>query len=57
MSSANVKSKNFEINKLPSTIRAFSAAEKWTVRSTGVGGLISRQNGKPVTLETLESFS
>ena len=25
------------LNKLPST-RAFSAAEKWTVRSTGVGG-------------------
>ena len=32
------------LNKLPST-RAFSAAEKWTVRSTGVGGFISPQNG------------
>ena len=29
------------LNKLPST-RAFSAAEKWTVRSTGGGGFISQ---------------
>ena len=27
------------LNKLPST-RAFSAAEKWTVRSTGVGAVL-----------------
>ena len=32
------------LNKLPSA-RAFSAAEKWTVRSTEVGGFISSQNG------------
>ena len=43
------------LNKLPST-RAFSAAEKWTVRSTGVGGLISPQNGKPATLKPIKSF-
>ena len=34
-----------------------NAAEKWMVRCTGVGGLISLQNGKPETLKTLESFS
>ena len=44
------------LNKLPST-RAFSAAEKWTVRSTGVGGLISPQKGKPAMLKPLKSFS
>ena len=38
----DVKTKT--LNKLPST-RDFSAAEKWTVRSTGVGGFISPQNG------------
>ena len=32
------------VNKLPNT-RLFIAAEKWMVRSTGVGGLISLQNG------------
>ena len=32
------------LNKLPSK-RAFSVAEKWTVRSTGVGGFISPENG------------
>ena len=32
------------MNKLPNT-RAFMAAEKWMVRRTGVGGLISLQNG------------
>ena len=32
------------VNKLPNT-RVFIAAEKWMVRSTGVGGLISLQNG------------
>ena len=32
------------LNKLPST-RAFSAAEKWTVRGTGVGGFVSPPNG------------
>ena len=32
------------LNKLPNT-RVFIAAEKWMVRSTGVGGLISLQNG------------
>ena len=31
------------VNKLPNT-RVSIAAEKWTVRSTGVGGLISLQN-------------
>ena len=41
---ANVMSSLKSLNKLPST-RAFSAAEKWTVRSTGVGGFISPQNG------------
>ena len=30
------------LNKLPNT-RIFIAAEKWMVRSTGVGGLISLQ--------------
>ena len=44
------------LNKLPST-RAFSAAEKWTVRSTGVGGRISPQNGRPATLKPIKSFS
>ena len=44
------------LNKLPST-RAFSAAENWTVRSTGVGGLISPQNGRPATLKPIKSFS
>ena len=39
-SSANVMSSLKTLNKLLST-RAFSAAEKWTVRSTGVGGYIS----------------
>ena len=43
-SRANVMSSLKTLNKLPST-RAFSAAEKWTVRSTGVGGFISPQNG------------
>ena len=32
------------LNKLPSK-RAFSVAEKWTVRITGVGGFISPENG------------
>ena len=32
------------VNKLPNT-RVFIAAEKWMVRSTGVGGLISPQIG------------
>ena len=32
------------LNKLANT-RVFIAAEKWMVRSTGVGGLISLQNG------------
>ena len=32
------------VNKLPNT-RVFIAAEKWMARSTGVGGLISLQNG------------
>ena len=32
------------LNKLPSA-RAFSAAEKWRLRSTGVGGFISSENG------------
>ena len=41
---ANEMSSLKSLNKLPST-RAFSAAEKWTVRSTGVGGFISPQNG------------
>jgi len=41
------------LNKLPRT-RAYSAAEKWMVRSTEVGGFISPQNGKK---RTLESFS
>ena len=31
------------LNKLPTT-RVFIAAEKWMVRSTGVGGLISLRN-------------
>ena len=44
------------LNRLPS-IKAFSAAEKWTVRSTGVGGFISPQKRKPATLKRLESFS
>ena len=39
-SRANVMSSLQTLNKLPST-RAFSAAEKWTVRSTGGGGFIS----------------
>ena len=43
-------------NKFLNT-RAFSAAEKWTVRSTGVGGLISPQKGKPAMLKPLKSFS
>ena len=32
------------LNKLTSR-RAFSAAEKWMVRGTGVGGFVSPQNG------------
>ena len=32
------------VNKLPNT-RVFTATEKWMVRSTGVDGLISLQNG------------
>ena len=32
------------VNKLPNT-RVFIAAEKWMLKSTGVGGLISLQNG------------
>jgi len=32
------------LNKLTST-RAFSAAEKWMVRDTGVGGFVSPPNG------------
>ena len=41
---SNVLSSLKTLNKLPST-RAFSAAEKWTVNSTGVGDFISPQNG------------
>ena len=43
-SRANVMSSLKSFNKLPIT-RAFSAAEKWTVRSTGVSGSISPQDG------------
>ena len=41
---ANVMVSLKSVNKLPNT-RVFIAAEKWMVRSTGVGGLISLQNG------------
>ena len=41
---ANVMASLKSLNKLPNT-RVFIAAEKWMVRSTGVGGLISLQNG------------
>ena len=42
---ANVMSSLKTLGKLPKYIRAFvSAAEKWTVRSTGVIGFISPQN-------------
>ena len=41
---ANVMVSLKSVNKLPNT-RVFIAAEKWRVRSTGVGGLISLQNG------------
>ena len=37
-------SKSKSVNKLPNT-RVFIAAEKWMVRSTGVGDLLSLQNG------------
>ena len=40
----NVMSRLKNLNKSPSA-RAFSAAKKWTVRCTGVGGSISPQNG------------
>ena len=43
-SRANVMSSLKTLNKLPST-RAFSAAKKWTVRGTGVGGFVSPPNG------------
>ena len=43
-SRANVMSSLKTLNKLPRK-RAFSAGEKWTVRSTGVGGFISPENG------------
>ena len=42
---ANVMSSLKTLNKLPTSTRAFSAAEKWTVRGTGVIGFISPQNG------------
>ena len=41
---ANLISSLKSLNKLPNT-RAFSAAEKWMVRSTGVVGFISPHNG------------
>ena len=41
---ANVMVSLKSVNKLPNT-RVFIAAQKWIVRSTGVGGLISLQNG------------
>ena len=42
---ANVMSSLKTLGKLPKYIRAFvSAAEKWTVRSTGLIGFISPQN-------------
>ena len=41
---ANVMASLKSLNKLPNT-RFFIAAEKWMVRSTGVGGLICCQNG------------
>ena len=41
---ANVMSSLKTLNKLPTSTRAFSAAEKWTVRGTGVIGFISPQN-------------
>ena len=40
----NVMSSLKTLNKLTSK-RALSAAEKWTVRGTGVGGFVSPQNG------------
>ena len=43
-SRANLISSLKSLNKLPNT-RAFSAAEKWMVRSTGVVGSISPHNG------------
>ena len=43
------------LNKLPNT-RVFLAAEKWMVRSTGVGGLFSSKQ-EPATIKTLDSFS
>ena len=43
-SRANVMSTLKTLNKLLST-RAFNTAEKWTVKSTGVGGFISPQHG------------
>ena len=42
-SRANVLGSLKSLNKLPNT-GVFIAAEKWMVRSTGVGGLISLQN-------------
>ena len=41
---ANVMVSLKSVNKLPNT-RVFIAGEKWMVSSTGVGGLISLQNG------------
>ena len=38
------KSKELVMNKLPNK-RFFIAAEKWMVRSIGVGGFVSLQNG------------
>ena len=38
------KSKELVMNKLPNR-RFFIAAEKWMVRSIGVGGFVSLQNG------------
>ena len=43
-SRANVIVSLKSLNKLPNT-RVFIAAEKWMVGSSGVGGLISLQNG------------
>ena len=41
---ANVMVSLKSVNKLPNT-RVFIAGEKWMVSGTGVGGLISLQNG------------
>ena len=46
------------VNKLPNMKGSLQLKNGWLELSTGLGGLISLQNGRePATLKTLESFS